>query len=383
MNKFILFRMRYFYNYFIKGGFLFYCIFYSSSGFSSGKEIAYSPITLTAAERMKLDISFELLNEKVMTSEVRVPALIKPTQESIATITARVDGWIMDAPVQVGQKVKKGDVLSTLNSFQLIEINNSVIQAEAELRTAEAVFIQKGKLKEAEIISSNDYLQSKQNYIQAKALFDAAKKRLQQLGITQGTHDPSKKSFSILAPFDGMVLEKNIFQEQVVTSSDILFVIGDLSVMQVEANISEDQLQKIQLGATARVKITAYPDEVFVGKVTYIASSLDKNSRTLPVRITLDNKDGKLKPSMAATVYISYTSKQSVLSVPNTAITMIDGDFFVFAERNNALYPIMIKKGEEGAVRTQITADVILGDNVVINRVYDLKSRLLKSQIPE
>jgi cobalt-zinc-cadmium efflux system membrane fusion protein len=120
--------------------------------------------------------------------------------------------------------------------------------------------------------------------------------------------------------------------------------------------------------------------------VTYIASLLDKDSRTIPARIEVENKDGRLKPEMfaSATIETSGTgtaAKREVLSVPDAAILLLQGQPTIFVEEHGGYEPRAIEPGEKLSGRTVIKSGVEAGEKVVTAGAYALKARLLKSQI--
>src|SRR5580765_6887057 len=103
----------------------------------------------------------------------------------------------------------------------------------------------------------------------------------------------------------GTVIEKKATVGQHSTPSEPLFTLADLSTLWIEADLTEDTLAKVKVGATATVTVTAYPVERFAGRVTYVASILSKESRTVPARIEVANQDGRLKPGMFASATIA------------------------------------------------------------------------------
>ena len=165
------------------------------------------------------------------------------------------------------------------------------------------------------------------------------------------------------------------------TPSDAVFTIADLSVVWIEANLTEDLLAKVKKGAAATVTVGAYPGERFAGKVGYIANVFDKDSRTIAARIEVANKDGRLKPEMFANATISTGKQLEAISVPDAAILIVQGQPSIFVSENGEFEVRAVETGEKLSGRTVIKSGLEAKEQVVIAGAYALKARLMKSQI--
>ena len=136
------------------------------------------------------------------------------------------------------------------------------------------------------------------------------------------------------------------------------------------------------MGAPAAVLVAAYPGVRFPGRVTYVASVMDKDTRAIPARIEVDNRDGRLKPEMFATAEISTgTTGAPVLAVPDGAILLLQGQPTVFVQGAGGFEPRAVEPGDKIGGRTVIRSGLAAGDKVVTAGAYALKARVLKSQI--
>jgi cobalt-zinc-cadmium efflux system membrane fusion protein len=210
-----------------------------------------------------------------------------------------------------------------------------------------------------------------------------------------------------VAPFAGVVIEKKAALGQLATPAEPLFVLADLSRVWVEADLNEALLAKVRVGASATVDVPAYPGERFTGKVSYIAALLDKDKRTVPTRIEVDNRDGRLKPEMFVTATIASHGKAAqadksdksdksnqaagkatkstggVLSVPDQAIVLMQGLPTVFVFEHGAYEQRAIEPGDKVGGRTVVRSGLAAGEQVVVAGAYALKARVLKSQISD
>ncbi|MGZ3845927.1 MAG: efflux RND transporter periplasmic adaptor subunit, partial [Flavisolibacter sp.] len=160
-------------------------------------------------------------------------------------------------------------------------------------------------------------------------------KAKQVASITGGQNS----SYVITAPITGYVIEKTITNNSAVRSDNSadLFAIADLSKVWVMANVYEADINNIHLGDSVRVNTLASPDKNYVGTVDKIHNVLDPATRTMQVRISMNNATGELKPEMFATVTLSAKSSGKLLSIPSHAIVMDDSRNFVIVKKGNKL----------------------------------------------
>lgn len=348
---------------------------------AKGEAAEAGVIKLTEEETTRAGIKLETLGEKPVTDSITVTATIRPNQERIARIAPRVEGRVVQVTARLGDTVRAGQALAVMDSVALGEAQSTLQQAQSARRVAQSDFQRAETLIADEIIPRRDYLRAKAELEKSSAEQRAAEDKLRLLGGTQ-SGGRATSTFQLTAPLAGTVVERKATVGELHTPSDPLFTIADLSTVWIEANLTEDALAKVKIGATAAVTVKAYPDERFAGRVTYVASLLDKDSRTVPARIEVDNRDGRLKPEMFATATITTTAPQrSLLSVPDTAVVLMQGQPTVFVLERGGFEPRSIDPGDKLSGRTVLKSGVTAGEQVVIAGTYALKARILKSQI--
>ncbi|CAG1003504.1 partial Cobalt-zinc-cadmium resistance protein CzcB, partial [Anaerolineae bacterium] len=148
-----------------------------------------------------------------------------------------------------------------------------------------------------------------------------------------------------------------------------------------ESDLFEKDLGKVKVGAQASVVIAAYPGEVFKGRLTYISSTMDRETRTVKARVEVPNPDGKLKPEMFATVAIGTGASAKALLVPEDAVLLLQGQPTVFVAEGGGFEPRAVEVGERAQGYAVLKSGVAAGESVVVSGAYALKARLLKSQI--
>lgn len=338
-------------------------------------------LKLSAEEAQRAGIKVETLASLAFADAITVTATIRPNQDRIARVAPRVEGRITSVSAKLGDTVRAGQSLAVLDSLAIGEAQSALRQAQSNQRVAQSDFKRAESLNADEIIPQREFLKARSELEKSSSELRAAQDKLRLLG---GSGQGSVSTFALSAPLAGTIVQKAAIVGELGTPAAPLFTVADLSRVWIEANLTEDALSKVHVGAEATVKVNAYPSEQFKGRVTYVASLLDKDSRTVPARIEVDNKDGRLKPEMFATATIDTNgAKREALSLPDGAILLMQGQPTIFVAKGEGFESRAIEPGEKLSGRTVIKSGVAAGEKVVTAGAYALKARLLKSQIGE
>ena len=263
---------------------------------------------------------------------VKLNGKIQPDESKLVKVYALVSGKIQKVNVELGDFVHKGQILAVLRSTEVAGTSNDLVLAESNVAMTKKALETTKDLYDGKLATEQDYINSKVAYNNALAQLNKAK---QVASITGGQNS----SYVITAPITGYVIEKNITNNSAVRSDNSadLFAIADLSRVWVMANVYEADINNIHLGDSVRVNTLASPDKNYVGKVDKIYNVLDPATRTMQVRISMDNASGELKPEMFATVTLSAKSSGKLLSIPSNAIVMDDSRNFVIVKKGDKL----------------------------------------------
>lgn len=339
-------------------------------------------LTLTSEEAERAGVKVEAVKAQALGETVVVTATIHPDQDRLVRVSPRIEGRVLSAPAKLGDKVRAGQILATLDSVEVGETHAAWTQAQAELRIAEADFKRAESLNAEEIIPRKDFLRAQADRDKAAAGLRAAADRLRLLGGAPGATGNSVSGFAVTAPFAGTVIEKKVTLGEQATPSKPMFTVADLSRVWIQAALPEAALAKVRVGANAKVTVPAYPGETFTGKVGHIGAMLDKETRTVAARIEVPNADGRLKPEMFATATIEAVGeKREAISLPDAAIVLLDGKPSIFVFEQGAYEVREVEPGERIGGRTVLKSGVKAGDEVVTAGAYALKARKLKSQL--
>lgn len=339
-------------------------------------------IKLTDEEQATAGIKTEPLAMRLLADQVVLTATIRANQDRIAHVAPRVPARIVRVNANLGAAVKKGQVLALLDSIELGEAHSAYRQAQSQFALAKSDFERAQRLKNEEIIPEKDFLRARSEHEKARATLRAAEDKLRLLDVTHEASEQGTASvFPLNAPFAGTVIEKDAVLGELAQPDKSIFTVADLSTLWIEANLFEKDLGRVKLGAPAAVTVTAYPNEIFKGRLTYISSTLDRETRTVQARVELPNGDARLKPEMFATVSIDTPTAKQTLSVEQEAVLLVNGQPTVFVRKAGGFEPRAVEPGDKVGSRVVLKSGVKEGEEVAVKGAYALKARLLKSQI--
>ena len=287
-------------------------------------------------------------------------------------ITPRISAQIIERHALLGDNVAIGQPLVTLSSVEMAE-------AEGELMVAEREW-QRVKSLGRKVVSDKRYTEARVSKDQAKARVRAYGMTDEQIASLLGTKNDiaADGTFSLVATLAGRILHDDFIVGERVEPGRELMVIADESVMWVEARVRPDDAGQISPGTPADISIG---DVLIPAKVSQIHHTLDETTRTLAVRLEVENTDDHLHPGMFVNARIQTNNKKQALSVPEAAVLRSpDGDWQVLVEQDEA--------GEFKAVEVEldyvsdgkaIISGIESGTPVVTQGAFFVQSEMLKS----
>jgi len=244
-----------------------------------------------------------------------------------------VGGNVIKVNVELGDYVKKGQVLATIKSTDIADFEKQSLDAKSDLLVA------KNNLKVAQELFDGK-LNSESDVLQAKSEVNKAQSQLSKVQETYKIYNIKAGSiYEVTAPISGFIIQKSINQDMLLRSdrSENIFDIAEISEVWAMANINEIDINKVKLGINADVTTLSYPDKVFKGKVDKIFNVIDPETKAMQARVKLQNPGYLLKPDMNANIKLSFNEDKSMIAVPSNAIVFDKSKNFVmiFKDRNN------------------------------------------------
>ncbi|PXY43492.1 efflux RND transporter periplasmic adaptor subunit [Flavobacterium hydrophilum] len=268
-----------------------------------------------------------------VTNELSFYGKITADNNKMIDVYPLVGGNVIKVNVELGDYVKKGQVLATIKSTDIADFEKQSLDAKSDLLVA------KNNLKVAQELFDGK-LNSESDVLQAKSEVNKAQSQLSKVQETYKIYNIKAGSiYEVTAPISGFVIQKSINQDMLLRSdrSENIFDIAEISEVWAMANINEIDINKVKLGIDADVTTISYPDQVFKGKVDKIFNVIDPETKAMQARVKLQNPGFLLKPDMNANIKLSFKEDKSMIAIPSDAIVFDKSKNFVmiFKDRNN------------------------------------------------
>jgi len=314
--------------------------------------------------------------------KVTLPATT--TAFEAANIFARASGYIEKRYVDIGDRVKKGDLLAEITAP---ELDQQIAQAQATLAQNQAALQQAQASRElADVTNSRDSNLVKQGWLTAQqGDNDRLTLRAQQAAVNVAQSNitaqeaqirvlQQEKAYQrVVAPFDGVITQRNVDNGSLVSAgSTFMFTLMHSNVIRTQVFVPQDEAFGVAPGVDADIRVPEIPGRTFPGKVTRIATALQPGSRTLLTEIDVPNPDGALNPGIYCTVELSIPRKTPSVSVPADALVFNQHGLHVAVVRNGTVHLQQVSIARDFGTSIEVREGVQPGDQVVLNPPVNL-----------
>jgi RND family efflux transporter MFP subunit len=344
----------------------------------------------------KLDVAATSQRSRTLVPEVRVAAVrasdskitvslpATTTAFEAANIFARTSGYIEKRHVDIGDRVKAGALLAEITAP---ELDHQITQAKATLAQNQATLEQTQASRElAQVTNGRDSKLVQQGWLTLQqGDNDRLTLRAQQaaVGVAESNIAAQEAQIRILeqekayqrvvAPFDGVITQRNIDNGSLVTSgSTFMFTLMHPDVIRTQVFIPQDEAFGVEPGVDAVVRVPEIPGRSFPGKVTRIASALQPGSRTLLTEIDVPNPDGALSPGIYCTVELFIPRKTPSMIIPADAVVFDRNGVHVVVVDNGIAHLQKITIARDFGTDVEVHEGVKSGDQVILNPIIDL-----------
>ncbi|RBA23549.1 efflux RND transporter periplasmic adaptor subunit [Herminiimonas fonticola] len=306
-----------------------------------------------------------------------LPGEIQFNEDRTAHVVPRLTGVVQSVPAELGQKIKKGQILAVIASTDLSEQRSELFSAQKRMALARLTFDREKKLWEEKISAEQDYLQSQQVLREAEIAVQNANQKLAALGADSGKTGAFNR-YEIRAPFDGLVVAKHVTLGEVVKEDASIFTISDLSSVWTEIAVSAKDLNTVRVGEKVIVKATAF-DSTSTGTIAYVGSLLGEQTRTAKARVTLANPQGTWRPGLFVNVEIIASEVQVPVSVAADAVHSINDKAIVFVKVADGFIAQEVTTGRSDTQKIEITKGLKVGAQYAADSSFIVKSELGKA----
>jgi len=325
------------------------------------------------------------VKKRLLSKAITAPGRVALDLAKMAKVSSRIEGQVEKVFVQLGNHVKKGDSLVAIGSLKLDELVQEFLVSQVQVDLRKANFERTQKLHAEQIVSERRLMEDRAHYLEAKAINQHVTEKLQSMGLAQEelnellhSHTMEGHRYIIKSPLTGTISEQTVVLGQGIGTGDHLFEVVNTRQVWVFANLPIEQAQRFKEGD--RGTIIAKGREPIEAPLTYISPVADKATLTIQLRFDVDNHQGFLKPNEYVEVRLE-EGASSILAIPVTAPTLVDGVQGVFVKHTNDYTFTPVKLGQESDGWIEVTKGLTTGDEVVIEGVFDLKNSLLKDSI--
>ena len=305
--------------------------------------------------------------------QLRLTGKVDYDHDRVIRYISLVGGRVESAPFHLGDRVERGQTLAVIRSAELseMEAERKSIEAEVEILKRELESVQ--SMYQDNLSSQRELLEAQGQLRQAEAELEKTLINLSLFGSSG-----SDGAFVIRSPISGFVVEKNIAAgAQIVAESDEpLFVVADISRVWIIANVYAGNLAFVKEGMPVEIMTSAYPDEVFHGKIDVMSQVFDPEERVLKARIVMPNADLRLKPEMAVDLTVRDVRETRMSVVPTKALIFDDDRYFVVKQTTDGFVVAEVTLHAQTNGISYIASGLEAGDKVVVKDNLLMYSKL-------
>ncbi|MGE3703869.1 MAG: efflux RND transporter periplasmic adaptor subunit [Vicinamibacterales bacterium] len=352
---------------------------------------AHDVVTLTEAQMQAAELDTATAAMRTVSLPIRATAVIEAVPDHTAILAARVDGRVLRVLVNEGDRVAAGALLATVDAPELGQAKATYLAALAEEQVSQEAAARERRLFREQIVSERVSQAAEGAATRARAEREAAEARLHILGLSDDDLDLLRKeqhlssTVELRAPLAGIVTRRRATVGGAVTPTDSLFILVDPSSVWAQVDVYDTQLPLVAMRQPVTVRVNAYPDRSFTGRVDNIGTVVEPTSRAVKVRVALANPGLELKPGMFADVEIETggaADKAPVLAVPSDAIQHDGADQIVFVVLEPGRFQRrVVRPAADGGGWAVIRDGLSAGEIVVTRGAFALKAELRRGDL--
>lgn len=313
-------------------------------------------IHISPEKRQLIGVKTDLVSFRPLISSLRTYGIVAYAEPNQSTVSLKFEGWVEKLYVnKTGEVVKKGMPLLEIYSPELFATQQEYILA----------------LKTDQLTGDSTLSENARRRLKFWDITDA---QIQALGRTK----TPKKRLTVVAPFDGTIVSKNVVEGQKVMPGDALYTLGDNSKLWVVAQVYEENVHLVKEGMDVTVSLAHRPEETVPGKITYVYPYITRETRTNPIRVELHHGPDHFRPDTYINVDI-HVDSGSKLTIPKDAILDSGTEKIAFVDHGDGMFePRSVTVGTLGDAYLEVVGGLQNGERVVTQATFfvDSESRL-------
>lgn len=335
-------------------------------------------------------LDFVTVEKQQITQTIKRNAEIAYTGTRYARLASRAPGVVSEIRTDLGNPVSAGDVVAVVDSMDLGTAKAEVLRAIETVNLWEANAKRERSLVDRGIGTEREALGSETKLAESRIDLSKTRQRLRNLGLSHEQIEATERDrdtsslLPLLAPFDGMVVERTAVVGEVVEPRSPFLAVADTKIMWAMIDLFAEDLVSVTNGQEVALVVDGLRGESFSGRITWISTQLDSRTRTLKARAELDNADGLLRAGMFGQVNIVGRSEEPAVAVPKEAVQWDGCCNVVFVKANDdgtVFQPKQVRLGYEAPDFYEVRSGLEPGEAVVTRGSFLLKTEILKGAI--
>lgn len=316
----------------------------------------YWPSDAGSVQKKAVPTSVKIYNTSVQPFDVTVEALGTVTANESISVTTQTTDVIRSISFNDGDVVKKNQQLLTLNDQE-----EKARLAELEISIQEA----QRQLKRITNLAKNN--------VASEQLLDEQQAKVKALRAQKVVLETRLDELRVLAPFDGVLGIRNVSLGALVRPGDVITTLDDLNIVKVDFQISEFHLASVSIGQNIKATSVAYPNELFEGIVTSVASRVDPSTRAVQIRAKIANDSLKLRPGMLLQINLQKNTLNTII-LPEACLILIEDRHIIYVVEDGKAVEKQVEIGIRKPGVVQIVSGLEVGEQVVLEGALKLKN---------
>ena len=368
---------------------------------SAEHEAMPESVSLTSAAIAEAGVATWKVQPVDLAHLISLTGTVNYDENHLLQVASTVKGRVASIPVDLGAHVRAGEPLLTIESAELARGREEYARALSDLSVSRRGHERAKGLVEAKVISAGEFQAREGDYLVKKAAAEAAERALRIAGdapdavarirsaVESGgslTDTVGPPRLVVRAPFAGTVIDRKVTPGALVEAMQPLATVADLSTVWVFLQAYEKDLALIHQGLPVTIRVEAYPQEFFRGRVDFLGSVVDTSTRTVRVRATVRNVGQRLRPGMFVKAQLDVPKPEKeahlIVAVPQSALQTLEGRVHVFVQTTPGTFVRhAVETGHTFEGFTEILSGVKAGDVVVTEGSFVVKSEFARASL--
>jgi cobalt-zinc-cadmium efflux system membrane fusion protein len=346
-----------------------------------------NPLDVVLKEEMAKQFVIEPAQVVELAVVQKVSGRIEANEQRTTRIGSSITGRVTQVMAEVGDRVKAGQPLAKLASPELSNAQLGFLRALSATKLAERSVERAQQLVTADVIGHAELQRREVELSVARAELRAATDQLRLIGLSESLIERLRETgalaseVAITANRTGIVVERKVSQGQVAQPGDPLFTVADLSNVWVVGALPEQDANSVHLNQLVEVEVAAIGKQKLKGRIVFVSDTVQQDTRTVPIRTSVENPKFELKPQMLATLHLSGGLRKQ-LAVPGSAVVRENDKDYVFVqiEKNHFRLTEVELDPAAGELRP-VRKGISEGTFIVVDGSFHLNSQRKRAEL--